>query len=49
MSAFYLSLISLLLFFDITLAAVPHSHKNSHEREADGAYSPRDHGHHGGM
>ena len=39
MSPFYL----VILLISITLAAVPHSK----EREADGAFSPRDHGHHG--
>lgn len=39
MSPFYL----VILLISVTLAAVPHSK----EREADGAFSPRDHGHHG--
>ena len=54
-SAFYFKALVSLLLLGFTLAAVPHSHKSpktnghtGHEREADGAYSPKDHGHSSG-
>ena len=55
LSAFYFKALVSLLLIGFTLAAVPHSHKSpktnghtGHEREADGAYSPKDHGHFSG-
>mgnify|MGYP007048581631 FL=1 len=52
-SAFYFKALVSLLLLGFTLAAVPHTHKSpksnpGHEREADGAYSPKDHGHFSG-
>ena len=52
-SAFYFKALVSLLVLGFTLAAVPHTHKSpksnpGHEREADGAYSPKDHGHFSG-
>ena len=50
-ATFYLAIIcNILLLNHYTLAAVPHSHKaqGHHEREADGAFSPRHEAHHGG-
>ena len=54
-SAFYFKALVSLLLLGFTLAAVPHTHKSQktnghtgHEREADGAYSPKDHGHFSG-
>ena len=55
LSAFYFKALVSLLLLGFTLAAVPHTHKSpktnghaGHEREADGAYSPKDHGHFSG-
>ena len=52
-SAFYFKALVSLLLLGFTLAAVPHTHKSpksnpGHEREADGAFSPKDHGHFSG-
>lgn len=54
-SAFYFKALVSLLLLGFNLAAVPHTHKSpktnghaGHEREADGAYSPKDHGHFSG-
>ena len=54
-SAFYFKALVSLLLLGFALAAVPHTHKSQktnghtgHEREADGAYSPKDHGHFSG-